>query len=49
MSEIDQLLSKAIADLDSCEAMSALEDLRVHYLGKKGLFTEQLKSLGFRR
>ena len=46
MSEINQLLNQAIAALHSCESATALEDLRVHYLGKKGLFTEQLKSLG---
>ena len=46
MNEIDQLLSDASTALNDCQDISAVEDLRVRYIGKKGIFTEQLKSLG---
>lgn len=46
MSEIEQLLDEACNALSKCDSIAALEDIRVHYLGRKGLFTEQLQSLG---
>jgi phenylalanyl-tRNA synthetase alpha chain len=46
LSDIEQLLNEATSALDACTDVRALDDLRVQYLGKKGLFTEQLKSLG---
>ena len=46
MSELDHLLQKACAEIESAPNLKALEELRVQYLGKKGLVTEQLKSLG---
>lgn len=46
MEDIKNLLSDALNALQSCEDMNALEELRVQYLGKKGQFTERLKSLG---
>ena len=46
MSDIKQLLEEASGSLVACDSIAALEELRVHYLGKKGLFTERLKSLG---
>ena len=46
MSDLDDLLNTAISEIASLTDLKALEELRVRYLGKKGLVTEQLKSLG---
>ena len=46
MSDLDKLLQTASSDIEAASDLKALEELRVHYLGKKGLVTEQLKSLG---
>jgi phenylalanyl-tRNA synthetase alpha chain len=46
MNDIEQLLEEASSALATCNDVAALDDLRVQYLGKKGLFTERLKSLG---
>jgi len=43
---VTQILEQALAEITSCEELSALDDLRVHYLGKKGEVTALLKSLG---
>ncbi len=46
MSEPDNILSQFEADLQQAEDARALDDLRVRYLGKKGLVTVQFKELG---
>ncbi len=46
MSDLDELLQTASNEIEATSDLKALEELRVHYLGKKGLVTEQLKSLG---
>ncbi|MFK7795715.1 MAG: phenylalanine--tRNA ligase subunit alpha [Gammaproteobacteria bacterium] len=46
MSDLDELLQTAGNEIEATSDLKALEELRVHYLGKKGLVTEQLKSLG---
>tara|TARA_R110002096_G_scaffold243609_2_gene435745 strand:- start:365 stop:1366 length:1002 start_codon:yes stop_codon:yes gene_type:complete len=46
MSDLDELLKTASNEIKATSDLKALEALRVHYLGKKGLVTEQLKSLG---
>ena len=46
MSDLSSLENSAIDEIQSAMEMSALESLRVHYLGKKGVLTEQLKALG---
>lgn len=46
MSEIEQLFEEASSLLTKCNSLAALDELRIQYLGKKGLFTERLKSLG---
>jgi phenylalanyl-tRNA synthetase alpha chain len=46
VSDIDSLLSKARADIESAADARALEQLRVDLLGKKGQVTELLKQLG---
>ena len=40
------LLSQALAAIGSVSTPDALEALRVQYLGKSGLVTEQMKKLG---
>jgi len=42
----DTLIAEAVASITASSTLAALADLRVRYLGKKGLVTEQLKSLG---
>lgn len=46
MNDISQIVRKAMADIEAAESASALEQLRVSYLGKKGVLTAQLKQLG---
>jgi len=43
---ISKLLDEALAAIAAADAPAALEQLRVKYLGKKGLLTDQLKQLG---
>ena len=43
---VKQILKQALAEISACEELSALDDLRVHYLGKKGEVTALLKTLG---
>jgi phenylalanyl-tRNA synthetase alpha chain len=44
--QIAQLLAEAQAAAGAAADLTAIEDIRVHYLGKKGLLTEQLKRVG---
>lgn len=46
MQELDELLSRALADVNSAPDLAALDQARVRYLGKKGQLTDQLKQLG---
>ncbi len=46
MKEIDQLISEASASVDAAADLRALDDIRIHYLGKKGELTQRLKQLG---
>lgn len=46
MSELDQLLQTASEQITATDNLKILDDIRVHYLGKKGVVTEQLKTLG---
>jgi phenylalanyl-tRNA synthetase alpha chain len=43
---LNTLIDAALAQLDGCASLPALDELRVHWLGRKGVLTEQLKSLG---
>jgi phenylalanyl-tRNA synthetase alpha chain len=43
---LSALVEQALADVDSSASLAALDEVRVRLLGKKGLLTEQLKSLG---
>ncbi|MEK7815932.1 MAG: phenylalanine--tRNA ligase subunit alpha [Pseudomonadota bacterium] len=44
--QLAQMLAEASARIDAAADTGAVEALRVHYLGKKGVLTEQLKHLG---
>ena len=44
--ELSGLVGQAEAAVAAAETLAALDELRVAYLGKKGLLTEQLKALG---
>lgn len=46
MDKIEQLISEATAAVAAAADLSALDGIRVAYLGKKGVLTEQLKQLG---
>ena len=46
MSDIEAIVEEATAALAAAVDLPALDDLRVHYLGKKGLVTAFLKTLG---
>ena len=46
MDELDKLLKAARTEIVDSVDLSALDAVRVRYLGKKGLLTEQLKGLG---
>ena len=43
--ELDSLQQAATKAISDASALTELDDLRVHYLGKKGKITEQLKNL----
>ena len=43
---MDDILGQAHQQLAAAETLADLDQLRVHYLGKKGVFTEQMKALG---
>lgn len=45
-SALETVVADARSAIESCDDARALDDLRVQYLGKKGVLTEQLKSLG---
>ncbi len=44
--QLSRLLENARSAVAQASDVAALEQLRVHYLGKKGVLTEQLKQLG---
>lgn len=46
MQPLSELLSQAASELDAANDLSALDAVRVAYLGKKGELTARLKSLG---
>ncbi len=46
MDSVNQILKQALAEISACEELSALDDLRVHYLGKKGEVTAFGKAFG---
>lgn len=46
MNDLEQLIAEGLAQIEAAESTQALEDVRVHFLGKKGTITTQLKNLG---
>jgi phenylalanyl-tRNA synthetase alpha chain len=46
VSDLRQLIEQALQDTSASANLAALEELRVRWLGKKGVLTEQLKALG---
>src|SRR5277367_6063615 len=43
---LGRLIEQALADVEASSTLSDLDEVRVRLLGKKGLLTEQLKTLG---
>jgi phenylalanyl-tRNA synthetase alpha chain len=46
VADLTALAAQALAQIRACASLAALDELRVQWLGRKGLLTEQLKSLG---
>ncbi len=46
MSSLEELEQQALQEIAAAETGAALDDVRVRFLGKKGLLTQQLKQLG---
>ena len=46
MVDSEVLLSEALLDIERASDEKSLDSLRVQYLGKKGSFTDLLKTLG---
>lgn len=46
MNELTQIIEQAKAEIDTAGSISALDQIRITYLGKKGKLTERLKQLG---
>lgn len=46
MDNLDAVVARAKAELAAAETLAALDAVRVHYLGKKGLLTALLQGLG---
>ncbi len=46
MEQLTELMQQAESQLNDANTLAQLDDVRVHYLGKKGLITGQLKQLG---
>jgi phenylalanyl-tRNA synthetase alpha chain len=46
MQELAELMNKATDEVTQASSLDVLDQVRVHYLGKKGLLTAQLKQLG---
>ncbi|MCF7969034.1 MAG: phenylalanine--tRNA ligase subunit alpha [Methylococcaceae bacterium] len=43
---LEDVLRQAQGEVASAESLTGLDQVRVHYVGKKGLITEQIKTLG---
>ncbi len=44
--ESQELLNQALAEVAGADDLDALNQVRIRYLGKKGLFTQRMKALG---
>jgi len=46
VTDLSALTAQALVQIGACDTLPRLDELRVHWLGKKGVLTEQLKALG---
>ncbi|WP_404361706.1 phenylalanine--tRNA ligase subunit alpha [Marinobacter sp.] len=46
MENLEQLVQEGLAAVEQADSLQVLDQVRVDYLGKKGVLTQQLKSLG---
>ena len=46
MDQLQDVIVQAQAQISAAATIAELDDIRVHYMGKKGIFTEQSKTLG---
>lgn len=46
MSDLKQILADGLSQIEAATSVQALDEVRVHFLGQKGLVTAQLKQLG---
>ncbi|MCW8846533.1 MAG: phenylalanine--tRNA ligase subunit alpha, partial [Gammaproteobacteria bacterium] len=46
MSELTRIVEEALREIEAAADLPALDQLRVQYLGKKGLISLQMKTLG---
>jgi phenylalanyl-tRNA synthetase alpha chain len=46
VSDLPALTAQALVQIGASDSLAALDELRVHWLGRKGVLTEQLKALG---
>ncbi len=46
MSDLDHILKNALDEINSASNVESVEQLRIQFLGKKGLLTDRLKQLG---
>ena len=46
MQDLTSLIQQALPEIATCGDLAALDEVRVRWLGKKGVLTEQLQSLG---
>ena len=46
MNHLEDVLAKAQREIAEADSLAALDQVRVQFLGKKGVITEQMKSLG---
>src|SRR5690242_17255583 len=44
--DLDKLSTEAKSKAAACATLAALDEVRVHYLGKKGVITAELQTLG---
>jgi phenylalanyl-tRNA synthetase alpha chain len=46
VTDLSALTAQALVQIGASDSLAALDELRVHWLGRKGVLTEQLKALG---
>jgi phenylalanyl-tRNA synthetase alpha chain len=46
MAELNQIIDQALSAISAAEDLAMLDQIRINYLGKKGVITRQLKLLG---